>query len=101
MANRNIQEYPDLIEQELFVSLADVVYNLCLTLDQIGFLRSQEIEAKKTCWLANPEMSTQARGQAANYSASHITAELYQREAERDKLNAERSLIERLIDAST
>lgn len=101
MVHREIKEYPDLPQQQLYLSLSWVVFDLCHVLDQIGFLRSQELEAKKTAWLATPELSTQARGQHANYAASTITAELVQREAERDRLNAERNLIERLLDAST
>lgn len=98
--HREITEYNELPTSQLFLTLTWIVHDLTLTYDQIGFLRSQELEARKTAWLANPDLSVQARDRQASYAASAITAELLQMESRRDRLNAERSLVERLLDAA-
>lgn len=96
--HRTITEYTDLSKSQLFLTLTWIVHDLTLTYDQIGFLRSQELEARRTAWQATLGESVQARDRAASYAASPISAELVQQEARRDRLNAERALVERLID---
>lgn len=96
--NRDIRDYPTQTKRQLYFSLTWIVYDLACAYDQIGFLRSQELETKKETWNADPQASIQTRDRTASYAASHITTEIYKLEASIQRLNQERMLVERLLD---
>lgn len=96
---RSIKSYPHASSQELYDFLTVVVEELCTSIDQLGFLETEELELKKTVWSADPESSIQTRDRTATYAASHITTQIKTLERTIQYLHLERQLLERLIDA--
>ena len=96
---RSISNYPTHSTNELHLILVEIVQELCTWYDQVGFLRSQELEAKKQVWVSDPNASIQTRDRTATYSASHITTQIFEAETTLQRLNLERQLVERLLDA--
>jgi len=97
---RDILGYVTDTKDHLYLSLVHVVQELCQAYDHLGFLKSQELEAKRDVWTADPAASIQTRDRTASYAIIHITTEIVQLEAHIHALQLERALIERLIDAS-
>lgn len=97
---RSIPDYIAYTRPQLHEVLVVVVQELCENIDQLGFLRTQELEAKREVWTADPTASIQTRDRTATYAASHITTQILTTEATIDRLRQERMLVERLIDGA-
>jgi hypothetical protein len=94
---RNLTDYLHQTHSELLDSLAMVVNDLMHVLDQIGFLKSQELTQKRDIWLNMPDASTQSKDRAASYSAADQTIELYKLDAEKAVLTEERNFLQILL----
>lgn len=93
----NLREFLTLDRDALIERLADTTLELSIVYDQIGFLRAEELTAKRETWMTMAQESTQTRDRLANYAAAAHTTELFQMEAQRTVLNLERDLILFLI----
>lgn len=97
---RDIHSYLAFSKSKLLVSLADTVTDLRHVHDQIGFVKSQELSAKRDAWSATPEASIQMKDRAASYSAISFTIQLQELEAAKDCLIEEKFFLIRLLDGA-
>lgn len=83
----------------LLHQLAATVEELSAVIDQIGFLRAQELEAQATAWNGGgPEDTITKRDRNAKYYSRTITNEIHMAEATRDALTERKWFIVRLLD---
>ena len=83
---------------KLLDDLASTVEELCAVIDEISYVRAQELEAASLAWNGDPSDSIQKKDRAAKYAAAAITTELYKLEATRDALIERKFFVIRLLD---
>ncbi len=83
---------------KLLDELAGIVTTLESVLEEIGFVKSQELSVAELAWTNTPDDSTQKKDRAAKYAAASITCELYRLEAQRDSLIETKFFLIRLLD---
>lgn len=70
----------------LFAQLATCIEELSQVIEQLGFLREQELSVQRLAWNGVPEDNVTRRDRAAKYACVEITGEIYRLQAARDAL---------------